>query len=215
MKIYKLIPLFILIPLLVACAPALATPTPTPGIPVADLIATGVMETLTAQPTATPLPTSTPEPTVEPLPTLPPPTIPVLPTMLPTSAVTSLPTSAVVSTLNFVQGKGDYACQVISQTPADWTQFKPRDIFDMKWKVKNAGTKSWFDNVELVYVSGDKIHTYGDEYAMVKEVDSGNSVVLVVDMIAPKQEGIYNTVWGLQSKSGVFCQFSLMIRVYK
>ena len=86
----------------------------------------------------------------------------------------------------------------------------------MTWKVKNVGSKSWSDNVELVFVSGDKLHTYGDEYAMSKEIEPVGLATLIVDMTTPKQEGIYTTYWGLKNKSGkIFCQFSLMVRVFK
>lgn len=85
----------------------------------------------------------------------------------------------------------------------------------MHWKVKNAGTKDWSDAVQLVYVGGDKLHTYGNSYEMAEVVEPGDVVTLIVDMATPKQEGIYTTIWGLQNKKGIFCQFSLMVRVYK
>ncbi len=208
-----------------ACTPA-ATPTSAPiEVPPLDQVSTGVAQTLTAQPTQTstftpePSATFTQAPTQPPLPTIeftiqPSVTsisVPTITPMYPTPLYTLPPVFYPTAT----QNNGDYLCQIISQSPESWTQFKPRHTFDATWKLKNSGRLGWGSAVTLVYVSGTRMHDYGDSYALGKAVDPGKSITVIVDMTTPKQEGIYETTWGLQIHQSVFCTLNLMIRVYK
>jgi len=109
----------------------------------------------------------------------------------------------------------EYACSVVSQSPKDWTTFKPRRIFDAKWTVRNTGTKTWSTSgTDLQYVGGTKMQTHGDVFDISKSVAPDGKISLIVDMNAPKNPGYYTTYWGLSNNGGkVFCRFYLIIKV--
>jgi hypothetical protein len=108
----------------------------------------------------------------------------------------------------------DYACTLVSQKPKDWTKMQRRQSFDAVWTVKNSGTKNWGQHgVDFGYVSGAKMHTYGDTYDLSKDVGPGGKIALVVDMASPKTKGYYTAVWGLYKGSQVFCKLSVTVNV--
>jgi hypothetical protein len=107
-----------------------------------------------------------------------------------------------------------YACRLTSQKPKNYTWMVPRKIFDMQWTVKNTGAHMWITNaVTLKYISGTKMQTYGNEFALNRQVLKNNSTTLVVDMTAPKASGIYSTTWGLYASKNPFCTVTLTINV--
>lgn len=111
-------------------------------------------------------------------------------------------------------GTPDYACRLLSQKPKDWTKMQRRHIFDATWTVRNTGSKNWGKNsIDFKYISGTKMHTYGDAYDLAKDVGPGQSITLIVDMISPKQKGYYTAVWGLFRGSQSFCKLSITINV--
>ncbi|MCS6994076.1 MAG: NBR1-Ig-like domain-containing protein [Anaerolineales bacterium] len=108
----------------------------------------------------------------------------------------------------------DYACKLLSQKPKDWTKMQRRHIFDATWTVRNTGSKNWGKNgIDFKYISGTKMHTYGDAYDLANDVGSGQSITLIVDMISPKEKGYYTAVWGLFRGSKSFCKLSITINV--
>ncbi|GAB4399070.1 MAG: hypothetical protein OHK0031_18440 [Anaerolineales bacterium] len=107
-----------------------------------------------------------------------------------------------------------YACTLISQSPKDWTKFKPRRIFDAKWTVRNTGTSGWkTTGTDLVYLGGAKMQTHGDIFDLPKSVAPQGKITLIVDMNAPKQPGYYTSYWGLANSNKVFCKFYVIISV--
>lgn len=108
----------------------------------------------------------------------------------------------------------DYACSLVSQKPKDWTKMQRRQIFDATWTVRNTGSKNWgTSGIDFKYISGTKMHTYDDSYDLSKDVGSGKSITLIVDMISPKTKGYYTAVWGLYRGSKAFCKLSITINV--
>ena len=108
---------------------------------------------------------------------------------------------------------GGYACVLVSQKPEDGTEFKPNANFDMVWTVQNTGSKTWqADDVDFAYVSGRKMHDQ-EIYDLPKNVPTGESVNMTVDMIAPKVAGDWKTVWSLQAGGDDFCHVDLTIVV--
>lgn len=111
-------------------------------------------------------------------------------------------------------GTPDYACKLLSQKPKDWTKMQRRHIFDATWTVRNTGSKNWGKNsIDFKYISGTKMHTYGDAYDLAQDVGPGKSITLIVDMISPKEKGYYTAVWGLFRGSKSFCKLSITINV--
>lgn len=134
-----------------------------------------------------------------------------LPLLAPMSMV-SMPVMTV--SVESVAANKDYACALVSQKPKDWTKMQRRHIFDATWTVRNTGTKTWGKHgIDLKYISGTKMHTYGDTYNLAKNVGSGKTITLIVDMISPKTKGYYTAVWGLYKGSQVFCKLSITINV--
>jgi hypothetical protein len=107
-----------------------------------------------------------------------------------------------------------YACTLSTQKPKNYTKMVPRQIFDMQWTVKNTGAHIWYNYaVVLKYISGTKMQTYADEFGLRSNVVKGTRTTLMVDMIAPKEWGIYSAVWGLYASKKPFCTFTVTINV--
>ena len=216
----KLINWLICLSMVLACVvPSLATPLP-PSDPAA--INTFIAQTVNAASTQTArvLPTSTFTATTTPTPRN-------TNTATPTATATVLfilssPTSLVIPTFTAISSGGgtgsgtssdNYACQVVSVSPANGTSFKARDDFDAVWKVKNIGQKSWDKNaVDYFYASGAKLHKVAG-YDLNTNVPVGSTTDIIVDMTAPKDAGSYSTTWTLKASSKTFCNLSLRITV--
>lgn len=108
----------------------------------------------------------------------------------------------------------DYACRLLSQTPKDYTKMKTRQAFDMQWLIQNSGNRTWYASViPFKYIGGTKMQTHGNTFSLPDDIGRGKRVNLVVDMEAPKTQGIYSTLWGLFSGSKAFCRVTLTIGV--
>src|SRR5512133_41541 len=205
----KLLCLLATIAFVMACGPAIATPFPTANpnelnTVIALTANAASTQTVAALPTATFTPTITPtRPTETPAPSA-------------TSTVIfilSSPTKVVVPTFTPISSSGggsssggsggsssssNFACQVISVSPANGTDFKPRADFDTTWRVKNIGQKNWDRNsVDFVYDSGAKINKVSG-YDLSNNVKVGEQIDLSADMESPKNSGTYTTTWTLR-----------------
>ena len=108
----------------------------------------------------------------------------------------------------------DYACTLIKQSPKDYTKMKTRQAFDMQWTVRNTGKRIWHANTTVFkYVYGPKMQTHGNVYDIPDDVGKGEKINLVVDMIAPKTQGIYSITWALNTGNQTFCRLTLTIGV--
>jgi len=108
----------------------------------------------------------------------------------------------------------DYSCTLVKQTPKDYTKMKTRQAFDMQWTVRNTGNRVWHANTTVFkYIYGPKMQTHGNVYDLPGDVGKGEKVNLVIDMIAPKTQGIYSITWGLNTGSQTFCRVTLTIGV--
>ncbi len=134
-----------------------------------------------------------------------------LPLLTPMS-IASIPVITV--SMESTSSTPDYACALVSQKPKDWTKMQRRHIFDATWTVRNTGSKNWGKNgIDFKYISGTKMHTYDDSYDLAKDVGTGKSITLIVDMISPKTKGYYTAVWGLYRGKTAFCKLSITINV--
>jgi len=207
----KYLPWFIALVTVMACVPGAAAP----ALPTIDPDSIGTFIAQTANAaftrTAAALPTLTSTPTIT----------PTRPTNTPEPSATntvifivSSPTAIVpiTSTPNATSNQA-FSCQILSSTPANGTSFKSRTDFDAKWKVRNNGQKNWNkDNVDYIYFSGAKIQKV-DTYDLQTTIKRGESMDVIVDMVAPKNSGVYTTVWVLRAGSETFCTMSLTIIV--
>ncbi len=100
------------------------------------------------------------------------------------------------------------ACQVVSTRPTQ--SMKVRTDFDAVWTLKNTGQTTWDKNsIDYRYRSGEKIYKRAAAYDLPKSVKPGETIKIVVDMVAPAKAGTYKTEWIL----GNLCSLPLTITV--
>ena len=133
--------------------------------------------------------------------------------ILPTATITPTPTATLTETPTVTPTNTAYQCQLVSFSPETGRTFPPGGDFDGHWTIKNTGTEIWEASVDLVYVSGTKFQTNVDAIDLPKTVNTDESVDLVVDMLAPRQAGTYETIWSLKKNDLFFCQVTLKITV--
>jgi len=107
------------------------------------------------------------------------------------------------------------SCQIVSQSivPAQ-TTYKPNTDIDIVWNVKNTGTFDWIkSNIDWVYVSGTKMHKYGDILDLPLDVVKGGTIKLVLDALAPATNGTYSETWALKQGTTVICTMSVTLKV--
>jgi len=208
-----------IVALVVACVPSLAAPLPTANPNqvnqfIAQTANAAATQTAAALPKSTSTATVTPTPRNTDTPT---------PTFTSTVIfILSSPTRPVPPTIVIIGGGGgggggsssdNFACQIISVSPANGTSFNSRDNFDATWKVKNTGTKNWDrTSIDFIYLSGAKIHKVAG-YDLSDSVNVGGTINLAVDMVAPRDSGTYTTTWTLRVGNETFCNMSLTIVV--
>jgi len=199
--------------LIMACVPSLATPS----VPTVDPGAVGTFIALTVNAagtkTAAAMPSLTPTPTLTP--------IVNTETPIPTATATVLfilssPTPLVIPTFTS-SGSGtssdNFACRISRVSPANGTNFNPRDDFDAIWTVRNIGQRNWDRNsIDIIYSSGAKIHKVSG-YDLDSNVRVGDSIDVGVDMQAPKDSGTYSTTWVMRRGDNAFCTLNLTIVV--
>jgi hypothetical protein len=175
-----------------------------------------VQAALTQEALANPteMPTEAPTNTQQPTNTQEPPTATSIPaTAIPTLAPTNTPVP-VTPTATAVPTRSDLVCQVVSSAPAANTSFTSGTDFDGRWTLKNVGTNTWDKaSIDFAYISGTKFQASVDAIDLPADVSTGNSVELIVDMLAPTDAGNYQTVWALKQGNIVFCYVSLSIVV--
>jgi Ig-like domain-containing protein len=205
---------FSILAVILACVPTISTPFPTTdpnqvNVFIAQTAHAAASRTAAAMPTSTSTgtPTPTPEDTDTPSPTFTSTVIFILQT----------PTRPVIPTFTGLSGtstsSANFACQVISVNPPNGTSFGPRTDFDAVWRVKNIGKRSWDrTTVDYAYASGAKLHKVSD-YDLSSNVSVGETISVIVDMVAPKNPGSYTTNWTLRNGTRTFCPMSLTINV--
>jgi hypothetical protein len=122
---------------------------------------------------------------------------------LPTYTLTFTATSTASNTpeATFTPTQGANQAQEISQSPSDGSSLDHGSDFDLVWEVKNIGTNDWSTGWYYEYQSG--VEGSGeDSYHLSEEVDDGETIKLIVDMIAPNDAGNYSTTWALKNSSG-------------
>lgn len=105
-------------------------------------------------------------------------------------------------------------CQIISVSPAAYSEFSRGAQFDSKWKIKNVSGKRWNDSeLDYKYISGEEMYKYEHVYDLPTDVEDNKSITLTVDSIAPDAYGTYTMTWGITRGSSVLCYFSVTIKV--
>jgi hypothetical protein len=104
-------------------------------------------------------------------------------------------------------------CEV-SISPSLYTIFPPKADFDAAWTIKNTSDSAWdVAAVDYKHLSGTEMQKYEKLYDIPKTVEPGQSITIVVDMIAPDKAGTYSTNWALIKGSTVLCNLPVTIVV--
>jgi hypothetical protein len=106
---------------------------------------------------------------------------------------------------------------LVSQSPADFTQFDPGSGFAATWVLQNTGTGAWGSaDVDVRYagsVANIPLHQGSDVYDLVTDVQPGTTYNFTVSMIAPYESGTYGELWAVAMGSTQICQFYVYIEV--
>jgi hypothetical protein len=107
----------------------------------------------------------------------------------------------------------EFDCQLNWQSPGSGITYEPKESFTVGWKVTNTGSAVWYPgSVEFTYLAGAKLHD--DPVVRLRvSVSPGQTVILSVDMRAPKNPTMYTTRWSLRKDDTYFCPVSLSIYV--
>jgi hypothetical protein len=152
-----------------------------------------------------------------------PPTLTPTVTLSPTNTATETPTPTFIfilatptvpsATPTLGSSDSDYACQIVSQSPANNSGMAKGASFETRWQVINIGKSGWSsDSADYRYASGDQIHKAGI-YDFNRSVPPGTSTDIVVAMKAPSNPGTYTTTWNITIGKNRFCAMKLTIVV--
>lgn len=104
------------------------------------------------------------------------------------------------------------SCELISVIPN--RSVSPRADLDVIWTIKNTSGKDWdMASVDYKFVSGEKIYKHAAVYDLPQTVKAGETIKIVVDMIAPDKAGTYYTNWAVVSGSTTLCALPLTLTV--
>jgi len=184
--------------LLTGCFPGQqATPNP---VDVANQVATSVALTVSAAQTQTeaaqPIPTNTTLPTQTE--SVPPSATPIIPTATPFVIVppTNPPGPSGGGGGGAPAPKPALDCTPVNNVPRDNTVFKKGAQFDVKWTIKNTGTKTIPAKLDVKYFSGPmmmKVAT--DTFRELPEIKPGKTATIIIDAVAPVEKGFHVMTW--------------------
>jgi hypothetical protein len=108
-------------------------------------------------------------------------------------------------------------CSLVSQSPADNTQFAPGTGFETTWVLENTGSTEWDQGeVDVRYVGAAAdipLHQGADVYDLATTVEPGATYNFTVSMIAPFDPGTYGEAWEVALGNQPICQFYVYIEV--
>ena len=83
----------------------------------------------------------------------------------------------------------------------DLPKLNPGEKFAKGWRIKNSGTCEWTTDYYLGFVRGDRMD--GDGTGVDSKVESGQTLDMYVDLVAPKKAGEYAGWWQMLSDKDV------------
>jgi hypothetical protein len=93
------------------------------------------------------------------------------------------------------------------QTPADGTYYHLGEDFDLVYQIMNSGGRNWNQHYYLKFVNGIPGKTQdGQAVTLVyfsRNVTPGETISLVIDMVAPQEPGTYSSNWALVNDNGI------------
>jgi uncharacterized protein YraI len=108
-------------------------------------------------------------------------------------------------------------CVLVSQDPADYTEFPTSYGFQMNWSVQNTSSQPWNqDATDLVFLgalNGQRLHQNYDVYDLTTTVQPGETYAVSGGMITPPNPGQYGEAWSLMSGGTTLCTFWVIVDV--
>jgi hypothetical protein len=96
--------------------------------------------------------------------------------------------------------------ELASQIPADGTYFAPGEDFDLVFQIKNTGDRTWSTSFYLKFLSGvPGQNQSGQNVTLVylpRSVAPGDTVGVIIDMVAPLTPGSYTSNWAFVNDDG-------------
>jgi hypothetical protein len=165
--------------------------------------ATSLPPTATLAPSATAIPTNTPVPSN---------TAVIFTNTPPSTNTPAGPTST--PTLTITPTPSEYGCAIISFSPTRGDTFPPNSDFDGRWTVKNIGKNTWkMSDTDYRYSSGEKMHVGAEVFDFSKDITPGESIDLIIDMLAPSTAGTYTTTWSINLSKTSICALPITVVV--
>jgi len=115
-----------------------------------------------------------------------------------TTATMQLPTTA-----SPVCDQAAAAYPKIDITINDNTEMTPGQRFTKVWRVVNVGNCPWTPAYAVVLFSGDRLGAQ-KSITLAQNIAPNQSVDISVDMVAPKEPGVYQANWKLRNESGQY-----------
>lgn len=115
------------------------------------------------------------------------------------------PTNAILSTATVTSSlpcnRASAGKPAIDITIPDGFNVQPGELFSKTWRLVNAGSCPWTRRYALVWFSGELFGSTREQFFS-DVVESGQSVDLTVDMVAPQDPGVHQTNWKLRASDG-------------
>lgn len=89
----------------------------------------------------------------------------------------------------------------IDVTVPDGMIFQPGEPFSKTWRLVNSGSCAWTPDYSIVWFSGQPMGG-STQQPVSQNVQPGQSIDLTVDMVAPSQQGRFQSNWKLRNAKG-------------
>ena len=95
----------------------------------------------------------------------------------------------------------DYHAEFVDDvTIPDDTVLVAGERFTKIWRLRNVGRQTWTTEFAFVFINQDRME--GQAILLPREVASGGTIDISIDMIAPSGVGTYIGYWGVQQADG-------------
>lgn len=106
-------------------------------------------------------------------------------------------------------------CVLVSQDPADYTEFPTSYGFGMTWVLQNTSSSPWNqESTDLVFLgalNGQRLHQNYDMYDITTTVQPGETYTVSGGLITPATPGQYGEAWSLVSNGATVCTFWVIV----
>jgi hypothetical protein len=84
-------------------------------------------------------------------------------------------------------------------------QFKPGEVFQKGWRIRNSGSCTWDATYTLVYAGSSPLNAPvgGSPVAIAGQVKPGETYDIYATITAPAQPGVYQSFWTMRNPKGM------------